>query len=487
MNTTIFNTTGLVGQPLVYPPDDNVIYIMAGTGKPEEHQFPRGLDIGEVTMGTIKQTTSGLPDSIGIVRSTDMVLTPGMHGGLKSMYSDIYFETSAGFVPTKPVDFHLPTNTQLLMEMNTYEDGVRKNQIKEEHQDSRSRHLQAYKEMLERSTHLPEDSRLEKIAEANKYLMVNDPQLYQAVMSDRNHPQHNNAEQAEIPQEQFSEQQHAVAAAGEVNERADELKQMDEELEGSVLALARMFEESAERGFMSQRDFNDLVEEKTSLQSELEELREAGLVSRTEAIALSGLLNDISDRSEDLLKGKGVFEGRVEKEEKGEEETQAMMEEKEKEIQDMMEEKEMMEKKEEKEEKESGIDMVFKQALEEESLQVPPDYQIVLERFEPSTYIKGFEKIPRENRSYFRDSVYEDIVNKDLSSLSNADKVDLLNGVVVMTPKDPSGDDFQKEAIRRMYRLQAILTTDLRGLPVDMDVINQINNKPQMLRYMESQ
>ena len=194
----IFNTTNTLNTIVIPNPSDNITLSGRGAGYPD--QYPSGLNIMEVTSGTIKQTTRGLPDRLPLNRESDMMVTTNEFAGLMEKHRDIYWK-DPNPVP-KPTAYHLPTNTELLMEMNTYDDGVRKHQVPEDQQHRRRVVLHTYKDMLERSESVRHSNPhyAEQLAmEANEYIMSHDPQLYQSLMAERNHHPVDRHHQAPAP------------------------------------------------------------------------------------------------------------------------------------------------------------------------------------------------------------------------------------------------------------------------------------------------
>jgi hypothetical protein len=176
----VFESTEFAfGIPLIVPPEDNIILSGLGAGNPLI--FPRGLDIMEVTPGVIKQTSSGLPDRLPIQRRNDYSMVQSIHPGMKEMFADIYWQNPRP-VPA-PAPYHLQTNTRIRQSQNTYEDGVKKDQMAQDPEPRRRELLQTYQDMIERAERIGGAQQALILAEAQQFLLSHDPEVFNSVMS----------------------------------------------------------------------------------------------------------------------------------------------------------------------------------------------------------------------------------------------------------------------------------------------------------------
>ena len=183
MSQSIFDSSNYYdNQPLVLTPQIHTRFRTSEAGIPNEGVYPPGLGIYKTTMGVVKDASSRLPDKLPTERDHAHTLLKSEHPGMLEAYPPMLFQNPEP-VPV-PTPYTLKSNTELLMEINTYQDGTRKQTVPDNTQQRRGELIATYRHMMSRAEFYRGTPGYEvKQGEARDYLLRHDPQLYAAISS----------------------------------------------------------------------------------------------------------------------------------------------------------------------------------------------------------------------------------------------------------------------------------------------------------------
>lgn len=185
-----------------------------------------------------KQKRPHIDDSTYLPRTKDPIFIDEAELASKGQFTDLLQKrpdvlfVNPSIIVDEPITERVKTNTELLMEQQTYPDGVRMNKLPSDENVIREKHLKTYETMLKRAQRFKQsDARRYRsmVAEANRYLMTQDPALYKVIMDDHRVQSHTPSEEKVVEQNVPGERQQRQERRERMQERREE-KQMEEKV-----------------------------------------------------------------------------------------------------------------------------------------------------------------------------------------------------------------------------------------------------------------
>jgi len=195
LNINPFNSLYPTGRPLLSYAKPNYSQTLDFKEASYPSRDPKGLQPSYVTetRTILHQASSTLPDQRAITINSERRL---YDNNIKLRYPDLMFKKSSKVI-APPTTFVAKTNTELLTELNTYPDGVRKvNNVNPA--EERGRIIKEYQKLMQEAeqidpSKLPENQRefmmeekQRKIQYAKNYLLKHAPDVY-SILQQRQH------------------------------------------------------------------------------------------------------------------------------------------------------------------------------------------------------------------------------------------------------------------------------------------------------------
>lgn len=172
-NNLFYTSDYFTNEPLVEAPGGKFPFIEG-----LDVEFPQGLNIHTTTTGVVKSSTYGDYRDKLPLKASELLID---FDGVKKRGVDILFQETG--VPTPVDDLVLKSNTELLLELDTYPDGTRKNQLPtaDNAVEKRKEVYRTYQSLLERAGRVKSQNpslSLEYLQDARIYLLTHAPELY---------------------------------------------------------------------------------------------------------------------------------------------------------------------------------------------------------------------------------------------------------------------------------------------------------------------
>jgi len=213
------------------------------------------------TRTILQQASSTLPDQRAITINSERRL---YDKNIKLRYPDLMFKKSS--TPIAPPTAEIAkTNTELLTELNTYPDGVRK-VSNVNPGDRRAQIIREYEKLLQAAEHVRNDpvNYRRRIEYAKDYLLKHDADLYAALQA-RQHQHINVGHQQQVQQHQQQVQQHHQQVEEKHDRDERRARAMDQQSQSTV-SIGDLFSELSEA--LSSRSSEGLAESIEGEQSE---------------------------------------------------------------------------------------------------------------------------------------------------------------------------------------------------------------------------